>query len=168
MASTAVKWVIGDIDGVKVWRPERHEDKRGWLSEIFRSDDPRCGSGPVMGYVSVTRAGAARGPHAHAEQTDLFAFTEKGQFLLKMWDARPDSPTYGNRTSMAVGGDNPAVVVVPAGIVHGYRNLSHTDGLVLNFQDRLYAGKGRKEPVDEVRYENESPQLFSMEDDREQ
>jgi dTDP-4-dehydrorhamnose 3,5-epimerase len=64
---------------------------------------------------------------------------------------------------MTVGEDNPVVVVVPPGVVHGYRNLASTDGLVLNFPNRLYAGEGRKQPVDEIRYEEEDSAAFSME-----
>ena len=36
---------------------------------------------------------------------------------------------------------------------HAYRNVGETDATVLNFPDRLYAGWGKKEPVDEIRHE---------------
>ena len=142
-----------------------HRDERGWLSEIFRDDELPADFKPVMGYVSVTHTGMTRGPHSHAKQTDYFMFVHSGQFLLRLWDNRPDSPTYGARISMIVGEDNPVLVVAPPGIVHGYRNISDTDGLVLNFPDRLYAGEKHSQPVDEVRYEDETETEFSMADE---
>ncbi|HLK59867.1 MAG TPA: dTDP-4-dehydrorhamnose 3,5-epimerase, partial [Chthonomonadaceae bacterium] len=48
---------------------------------------------------------------------------------------------------------NPIFLVVPPGVVHAYRNVGEQDAFVLNFPDRLYAGWGKKEPVDEIRHE---------------
>jgi dTDP-4-dehydrorhamnose 3,5-epimerase len=42
---------------------------------------------------------------------------------------------------------------VPPGVVHAYRNVGDDDAFVLNFPDRLYAGKNKAEPVDEIRHE---------------
>jgi dTDP-4-dehydrorhamnose 3,5-epimerase len=56
--------------------------------------------------------------------------------------------------SCVVGIDNPMRVIVPPGVVHGYINISNVDGYVLNFPNKLYAGKRKKEPVDEIRHEN--------------
>jgi dTDP-4-dehydrorhamnose 3,5-epimerase len=53
-----------------------------------------------------------------------------------------------------VGENNPVFVIVPPGVVHAYQNIGAADAFVLNFPDRLYAGRGRKEPVDEIRYED--------------
>ena len=58
----------------------------------------------------------------------------------------------------------PLAVVVPPGVVHGYRNVSDQSGVVLNFADRLYAGEGRREPVDEIRYEEQASATFCMDD----
>ena len=163
MAQQQDKWSDGSIDGVVVRRVDEHSDARGWLAELFRDDELEKSIWPAMGYVSMTRPGMARGPHAHREQTDCFAFVLSGRFDLRMWDNRPGSSTRGRRCFMTVGEDNPVVVVVPPGVVHGYRNLASTDGLVLNFPNRLYAGEGRKQAVDEIRYEEEDPAVFSME-----
>jgi dTDP-4-dehydrorhamnose 3,5-epimerase len=72
-----------------------------------------------------------------------------------MWDDRDDSSTRGNRQTIVLGQSNPQCVIVPAGVVHAYKNLSPTPGLVFNAPNRLYAGQGRREPVDEIRYEDE-------------
>ena len=38
-------------------------------------------------------------------------------------------------------------------MVHAYRNIGGVDGIVFNGPNRLYAGDGKKEPVDEIRHE---------------
>ena len=117
---------------------------------------------PVMGYLSMTLPGVARGPHDHREQTDLLVFPGPSDFEVTLWDNRADSPTFGQRESFLLGQGRPATIVVPPGVVHGYRNTGSVEGRVLNFPNRLYKGPGRAEPVDETRYEDdpESPCRF--------
>jgi dTDP-4-dehydrorhamnose 3,5-epimerase len=151
-----MKWTDGKIDGVEIRDAVKRTDPRGWLAEVFRSDEMNAGIMPAMGYVSVTHSGVARGPHEHKKQTDLFAFFGPGAFKIRMWDNRKASPTYGRTMTFVVGEDHPTVVVVPPGVIHGYRNISSGDAWVMNFPNRLYAGKGKRSPVDEVRYEDGS------------
>jgi dTDP-4-dehydrorhamnose 3,5-epimerase len=152
----------GNIDGVLIRALRSHEDSRGWLVEIFRHDELDSANRPVMAYVSQTLPGIARGPHEHRDQSDCFAFIGPGDFKLYLWDARQDSPTCGNRQTIVVGESNRQLVVIPPGVVHAYRNISHEPGLVFNCPNRLYAGPGRKEPVDEIRYEDEPDTPFQL------
>ncbi len=144
----------GPIEGVVFRALARHTDSRGWLIELFRDDELPAGLQPAMAYVSETPPGVTRGPHEHVAQTDYFAFVGPGEFTLCLWDSRPDSPTCGRRMRMVVGESNPLAVVVPPGVVHAYRNSGDVPGWVFNAPDRLYAGPGRSEPVDEVRHED--------------
>lgn len=139
------------IPGVRLIPLKKHSDPRGWLAELFRDDELPDGFEPAMGYFSVTHPGVARGPHEHVDQTDCFAFLS-GEFELILWENRPghDSARY----SVIVGENNPLIAFVPPGVVHAYRNVGNTDAFVLNFPDRLYAGWGKKEPVDEIRHED--------------
>ena len=149
----------GPIDGV-VFRPlALHKDQRGWLVELYREDELPAEEHPVMAYVSETLPGVARGPHEHVEQTDYFAFLGPGEFVLYLWDARPDSPTRGRRIRAAVGQSNRQSVIVPPGVIHAYKNVGTAPGWVFNGPNRLYAGPGKRGPVDEIRHEDraESP-----------
>ena len=157
-----MKWTEGKIDGVVIRPAKRNSDARGWLSEIYRSDDITEDIMPAMGYVSLTHPGVTRGPHEHHEQTDTFGFIGPGNYLLKLWDNRKNSATYGRTWSIVAGESEPIIAIIPPGIVHGYTNVSKVDGLVLNFPNRLYAGPGRRQPVDEVRYENAKETDFAM------
>jgi dTDP-4-dehydrorhamnose 3,5-epimerase len=55
-------------------------------------------------------------------------------------------------------------VLIPAGVVHGYQNVGDVDGIVINSPNRLYAGPGRKEEVDEIRHESDRDSIFKMDD----
>ncbi len=90
------KFTKGPIEGVIIKKLTRHLDHRGSLCETFRADELSAGFTPAMSYISYTEPGISRGPHEHTEQTDLFAMPGPGNFLLKMWDNRPTSPTYGS------------------------------------------------------------------------
>ena len=147
------------MEGVEIKELAVYEDARGWLAEISRDDETEFR--PVMSYLSVTRPGLVRGPHEHKEQTDYFCFI--GKFRLYLWDNREASSTYKEKKIIDTDG-TPVVAVVPAGIVHAYKNTGSTDGLVINLPDRLYMGQGKAEEVDEIRYEDDSSSPFRIED----
>lgn len=156
-----MKFRDGEIDGVDTRELRFFNDERGWLSELYRQDDVDESLYPVMAYVSMTKSGIQRGPHAHKEQTDYFAFYSS-TFKLVLWDGRPDSPTYGNRMVLFTGKDNPRCVIIPPGVIHAYKNVGPEDGFVLNFPNRLYAGWDKKEPVDEIRYEDDPDSAYRV------
>jgi dTDP-4-dehydrorhamnose 3,5-epimerase len=137
-------------------------DQRGWVAEIFRQDELATEHVPAMAYVSVTNPGIGRGPHAHRYQTDLFCFYGPGDFRVVLWDNRADSPTYGIRQDFLLGESQPAVLIVPPGVVHGYKNVSDHPGFVCNFANRLYRGNGRVEAVDEIRFEDDPHSSFQL------
>ena len=152
----------GPIEGV-VFKPlKRYNDARGWLVEVYRQDELAPIDYPRMGYVSETRPGVARGPHEHVDQSDYFAFIGPGDFKLYLWDARQHSPTFGNRRTEVVGQSNMQAVIIPPGVVHAYLNVSDVPGWVVNCPNRLYAGEGRKEPVDEIRHEDVANSPFVL------
>ena len=152
----------GTIHDVVVRPIKIHADHRGWLAELFRGDEVDPQVMPAMAYVSLTEPGVARGPHEHVDQTDYFCFVGPSTFRVYLWDNRTDSPTGGVRQVFEVGATSPAVVIVPPGIVHGYRNIGAEGGLVFNAANRLYAGQGRKEPVDEIRHEDVEGSAFIL------
>lgn len=139
------------IEGVIIKKLEKYSDERGWLAEFFRNDEMNfC---PAMGYISVTESGVARGPHEHEKQTDFFIFPGPGDFNLYLWDNRDGSKTKGEHMNIQVGKNNPTFVLVPPGVVHGYKCVSTVEGFCVNLPDKLYKGEGKKEEVDEIRWE---------------
>jgi dTDP-4-dehydrorhamnose 3,5-epimerase len=63
---------------------------------------------------------------------------------------------------MVVGEDAPCSLIVPAGVVHGYRNVGSRDGLVINLPNRLFMGPARAHPIDEIRHESDPDSPFRM------
>jgi dTDP-4-dehydrorhamnose 3,5-epimerase len=157
-----VSFERGNIEGVVVRDLRKFVDERGWLSELYREDEAAEGFRPVMCYISTTLVGGTRGPHEHVEQADFFCFVGPSNFKLRLWDNRPGSATYGRVMTLFAGEDAPKSVLVPSGVVHAYRNVGDRAGVVLNFPDRLYMGEGRREPVDEIRHEDDPATPFHL------
>jgi dTDP-4-dehydrorhamnose 3,5-epimerase len=154
----------GDIRGVVVRELKKYADKRGWLAELFREDEVGEEFLPAMAYTSATLPGVQRGPHEHREQADYFCFIGPSNFKLRMWDNRPDSETYGSVMTLLAGEDAPRSVIIPRGVVHAYKNVGAAPGIVINLPNRLYMGEGRREPVDEIRHEDDPDTVYRMED----
>jgi dTDP-4-dehydrorhamnose 3,5-epimerase len=153
---------VGDIEGVSVRPLRKFSDERGWLAELFRSDELPDEFVPAMSYISVTHPGIQRGPHEHVDQADYFCFIAGGTFRVALWDNRPESPTYLNRMIFDVGEDSPATVLIPKGVVHAYKNISDQPGVVINCPDRLFMGENRASEIDEIRHElnPDTPYIF--------
>jgi dTDP-4-dehydrorhamnose 3,5-epimerase len=155
---------LGEISGVVVRDLRIFVDSRGWLSELFRHEDLEPELYPAMGYVSTTMPGVTRGPHEHMSQVDLFCFIGPSNFKFRMWDLRLESPTFGNVMTLVVGADNPKAVLVPKHVVHAYQNIGAISGIVINYPNKLYMGEGRRDPVDEIRHEDDPDTIFLMDD----
>lgn len=150
----------GPIEGAAISSVRKYVDERGWLLETFRHDELDKPYFPVMGYTSLTLPGITRGPHEHVDQADLFLFIGPGNFKIWLWDNRKNSPTYWNRQVVFGGQDYPLRVLVPPGVVHAYRNVSHGESVVHNFPNQLFMGQNKKSPIDEIRHEDDPKTLF--------
>lgn len=150
-----------EIEGVIIEKLNKFYDERGFLTETFRIDNLPKKIRPMMSYISYTKPGVARGPHEHKEQTDIFCFMGSGNFRVKLWDNRKESKTFGYCMDIVGGEDNPIRVIVPPGVVHGYKNISkEVDGIVLNYPDKLYRSWDKKEEVDEIRHEDKEDEFY--------
>ena len=149
------------IDGVIIKKITKNSDARGWLAEFYRQD--QTSFRPVMGYVSLTKPGVARGPHEHKYQSDGFVFIGPGNFQLHLWDNRENSATKGEYLKIEAGENNPVFVIVPPGVVHGYKCVGEIDGWCVNLPDKLYRGKGKREEPDEIRWEQDENSPYKIE-----
>ena len=148
------------IKDVIIKNLNKYEDERGWLTEIYRNDEMNYQ--PVMSYISVTKPGVSRGPHEHKSQRDFFVFVGPGNFALYLWDNRKDSETFEQKQILEVGEKNPVAVIVPPGIVHGYKCISDIPAYSVNLPDKLYKGEFKKEEVDEIRWEKDPNSPFKI------
>ena len=148
------------IEGVIVKELKKYDDDRGWLIEIYRND--MIDYKPAMSYISETNPGVARGPHEHKYQSDCFAFVGPGTFKVYLWDNREASQTNKEKFIGEFGEAKPGLVIIPPGVVHGYKCVSDIPGRVINFPNKLYRGEGRQEEVDEIRWEDKKDSPFKI------
>jgi len=147
------------INGVIIKKIVKNSDPRGWLAEIYRSDE--VDFRPEMSYISLTKPGIIRGPHEHREQSDCFVFVGPGNFELHLWDGR-NGGANKEYLKIEVGENNPTLVIVPPGVVHGYKCVGDKDGWCLNLPDKLYKGRGKAEEVDEIRWEKDPKSPYKI------
>lgn len=141
------------IQGVKIKQLKAHADERGYLMEILREDDEifeRFG----QVYVSLNYPGIIRAWHYHRKQTDYFVCI-KGMIKVPLYDARQDSPTYGEVNEFFLGEHNRIVLSIPIGVYHGYKTIGVEPSLLLNFPTKPY---DRADP-DEYRLPYDSPDI---------
>ncbi|KKS34251.1 MAG: dTDP-4-dehydrorhamnose 3,5-epimerase [Parcubacteria group bacterium GW2011_GWC2_42_12] len=145
------------INGVIIKKINKNTDDRGWLAEIYRSDEVNLQ--PAMSYVSVTKPGVRRGPHEHKNQSDCFIFIGPGNFELHLWDRRAKN----EYLKIEAGARNPILVIVPPGVVHGYKCVGEANGWCINLPDKLYHGQNKKGEIDEIRWESDPESPYKIE-----
>jgi len=141
------------IDGVRIKKLEPHADERGCLTEILRSDEEifeRFG----QIYVSLNYPGVIRAWHYHKKQEDFWAVV-KGMIKAVLYDAREGSPTRGEVQEVFMGEQNPILLRIPIGVLHGYKTIGVEPSLLINIPTRPY---DRSEP-DEYRLPYDSDEI---------
>lgn len=124
------------IDGVQTKKLKVIPDSRGYLMEMMRADDPFFESfGQV--YVTVCYPGAVKGWHYHNVQNDHWVIVS-GDAKVALFDRRPDSPTKGELDEFFMGERNPLLLVIPAGVLHGFTALGGKPAMLMNVPDQVY------------------------------
>lgn len=144
---------IPGLPGVRVEALPVFKDPRGSLHELFRTDEIPAGFTPLMACSSWSHAGVTRGPHQHVGQDDYFTFAGPSDFRVYLWDDRLGAAGAAKGWFINTGEQAPTRIHVPRGVVHAYRNVGKTSGLVVTVTSLLFKGEGRRDPVDEIRHE---------------
>ncbi len=141
------------ISGVKVKKLKMIPDERGMVMEIFRSDDELFEKfGQV--YLSTVYPGIVKGWHFHKVQTDNFCII-KGMAKVVLYDPRPDSPSRGEVQEFFMGEQNPVLIQVPPGVVHGVKGVGTGPAYMINCPTEPY----RHEQPDEYRRPPHDPEI---------
>lgn len=120
------------IDGVKikplkVW-PDAAQGREviarpGFLMEVVREDE-RLLSRFGQTTFTVTHPGSIKAFHWHKNQDDVW-FVASGKAFIVLHDQRENSPTFGQTETHTAGSGNYKVIVIPAGVVHGFKVLGN-------------------------------------------
>ena len=159
----------GKIRDVVVYELRKFVDERGWLAELFRHDDLGEEFYPVMAYNLLDPAGVTlAGRTSTSIRQTVFAVIVPSNFKLRMWDNRRDSETFTasiGRHDALRRRDNPARRrMSPSASSHAYRNVGQYFRHRINCPNRLYMGEGKREPVDEIRHEDDPQTIYRIED----
>ncbi len=109
------------IHDVVVKKLVTHSDDRGYFREVLRDDDHLLRH---FGQTAVTKTypGVIKAFHWHHDQDDVW-YVAAGMARVVLHDLRPESPNCGQTQVVYAGEDNPVVILIPAGIAHGYQVL---------------------------------------------
>ena len=144
---------LGSIEGVVVKKLVRHPDDRGFFQEILRDDDALLRN---FGQASLSMSypGVIKAFHYHERQDDLWFFPV-GSAQVVLYDQRTNSPTFGVTQVLYPSEMNPLLIVIPVGVVHGYRVLGQTPLMIVYFTTESY----RPEDPDEKRFAWNDPTI---------
>ena len=124
------------IDGVKVKKLKVRPDERGRVMELLRSDDDifeKFG----QAYITTAYPGVVKAWHRHKVQTDYFTCIQ-GMMKLVLYDDREDSATKGEVNEFHLGVHRPELVVIPPGVLHGFKCVGETEAVVVNCPTEVY------------------------------
>lgn len=144
------------IKALKVWKDKPDLEQTvepGIFMEVLRDDDElmsRFGqSNFTIAYKDTIKAF-----HWHKSQDDLW-FIASGRAAIVLYDARKQSPTYGQTEVIYAGTDDYKLVLIPIGVVHGYKVISEEPCLLFYHVTKAY---DREQP-DEERIDPYDPEI---------
>jgi len=122
------------FDAVKILRPDRFADSRGYFEETYRADVCIRYGIPtdfVQDNHSRSVHGVIRGMHSqHTQPMGKMLRVIRGQIQLVEVDIRKGSPTFGKHVSIDVSETNGRIVWIPPGFANGFAVLSETADVV--------------------------------------
>lgn len=97
---------------------QEHKDYRGSFTEIFQ-DYWGTVLKPVQWSMVKSEANVFRGMHFHLRHDEYFCLID-GHCQLGLRDLRPDFPTRNQSALFELYGEDPAALVFPRGMLHGW------------------------------------------------
>jgi dTDP-4-dehydrorhamnose 3,5-epimerase len=124
------------ISEVKILRPTKHGDQRGFFSETYNRKE-LADAGIKLDFVQDNQslsqnAGTIRGLHYQVspQAQDKLVRVVKGSILDVAVDMRRSSPTFGQWVSAEISANEWNQILVPAGFAHGLCTLEPDTELI--------------------------------------
>jgi len=132
---------------VKLVRPKRHGDERGWFAEVFNAKGFGAAGLPerfVQDNQSYSRRGVLRGLHYQlGEPQGKLVRVLSGHIWDVAVDIRPGSPDFGKWAGFDLRGEDLEFLWIPEGFAHGFVVMSETAN-VLYKTTRFYHPPGER------------------------
>jgi dTDP-4-dehydrorhamnose 3,5-epimerase len=136
-----------ELRDVKLVRPKKYGDERGWFSEVFNARGFAAAGLPdcfVQDNQSFSGRGVLRGLHYQVgEPQGKLVRVLSGEIWDVAIDLRPDSPNFGRWAGFLLSGDEVEYLWIPEGFAHGFLVLSETTS-VLYKTTRYYHPEGER------------------------
>jgi len=117
-----------EIEGVTLTPLRKHRSAEGSFMEYLRVTETGLAEGVGDGFqvrqVSLAEAlgGRINAFHVHPKAVqDEFWCVVAGTMQIWLVDLREGSPTVNNRRCVVLSGEQPALLMIPTGVAHGYR-----------------------------------------------
>lgn len=118
------------IDGVQIIPLRTIMDERGMVRHMMKCTDPHFSQFGEI-YFSVIYPHAIKAWHIHKKMT-LYYSVISGNLKIVLYDARKDSPTYGELQEIFIGEDNYALVIIPPYVVNGIKAIGNEKAILAN------------------------------------
>lgn len=118
------------IEGVRLIPLRQIADERGKIMHMLRCTDPHFDRFGEI-YFSFAYPGVIKGWHEHTRQVQNYAVIQ-GMIKLVLFDARQSSGTRGETMEIFTGEDNYQLVMIPTGVINGYKAIGVKPAIVAN------------------------------------
>lgn len=127
------------IDGVVIKKLTLYPDDRGFFAEIAKDGE---GVWKTFKQVSATQTypEVIKAFHWHKRQYDLW-YCVSGNIQAVLYDQREKSPTKGETQVVYMGENAPIALLIPPGVIHGYRVLGTVNANLIYMTTEAYDAK---------------------------
>lgn len=127
------------IHGVIIKKLTKFADNRGFLTEVAKASEFQGFTWQQTNFT-VAHPGVIKAFHWHKKQQDLW-FCVSGNIETVLYDQRQNSPTRGETQTIVQGEHNAVSILIPVGVVHGYRVLGTEPAGLVYLVDQEYDPK---------------------------
>ena len=130
LVTSEMEMIETDLRDVKLVRPRKFGDERGWFAELFNPKTFAAAGIParfLQDNESFSRRGVLRGLHYQLGQPQAkLVRVLSGHIWDVVVDLRRDSPDFGKWTGIHLDGEELEFLWIPEGFAHGFVVLSET------------------------------------------
>ena len=138
------------IDGVHIKKIVRHEDERGYFSELLKRGEPGFHTIEQTSYA-VCKPGVIKAFHFHDYWESWVVLRGRAQIVIR--DTRSGSKTEGLTQVIYAGEDDPIAISIPPNVAHGYKALGDKDVGMLYHAEEAY-NSTRKDQIGAIAFDS--------------
>ena len=127
------------IDDVVIKQLKRFPDDRGFFAEIAQEGE-EAWKDFKQASVTETYPQVIKAFHWHKRQFDLW-YCVSGNIQAVLYDQREKSPTKGQTQVVYMGENAPVALLIPPGVIHGYRVLGNESARLIYLTTEAYDPK---------------------------